>query len=81
MLSIITDEYDKHPNEVVKNEELTYNSFGYRSTRPSSSMIQLSLILTLIVYAFNLSNFSHKTYCSIISNDNCKFLSNSGINR
>lgn len=23
-----TDEYDKHPNEVVKNEELTYNNNG-----------------------------------------------------
>ena len=24
-LLFVSDEYDKHPNEVVKNEELTYN--------------------------------------------------------
>lgn len=35
-----TDEYDKHPNEVVKNEELTLNNLGtvmrpYRSIRYS----------------------------------------------
>lgn len=27
-LILISDEYDKHPNEVVKNEELTYNNNG-----------------------------------------------------
>lgn len=32
----ISDEYDKHPNEVVKNEELTYNSnAGFSSLRPT----------------------------------------------
>lgn len=27
-LPLVSDEYDKHPNEVVKNEELTYNNNG-----------------------------------------------------
>lgn len=43
--TIVTDEYDKHPNEVVKNEELTYNS----SCNPSALLWLCVLLACCLV--------------------------------
>ncbi|XP_011194927.1 uncharacterized protein Efnb2a_1 [Zeugodacus cucurbitae] len=43
------DHYDKHPNEVVKNEELTYNS-GATSLKPWSPWTPISAVTSWIVF-------------------------------
>lgn len=40
-----TDEYDKHPNEVVKNEELTYNSASDRRATNTLSWLLLVCVV------------------------------------
>lgn len=42
-------EYDKHPNEVVKNEELTYN--GSSTAGGSSTATFVTLVLVLVQWA------------------------------
>ncbi|XP_044765383.1 ephrin-B2a-like [Coccinella septempunctata] len=42
-----SNEYDKHPNEVVKNEELTYNTGVWLSAAPSSILVLVALIACL----------------------------------
>lgn len=61
-----TDEYDKHPNEVVKNEELTYNSSSGRVwssttiTSSTTSILAFTLLLLVLVKQYNnLFNFSN----------------------
>uniref|UniRef100_A0A182QIN3 Ephrin RBD domain-containing protein n=1 Tax=Anopheles farauti TaxID=69004 RepID=A0A182QIN3_9DIPT len=45
-----TKEYDKHPNEVVKNEELTYNNGGVGGVTPPtcSAVVALGVVLVLV---------------------------------
>uniref|UniRef100_A0A182PJ17 Ephrin RBD domain-containing protein n=1 Tax=Anopheles epiroticus TaxID=199890 RepID=A0A182PJ17_9DIPT len=43
-----TKEYDKHPNEVVKNEELTYNNGGTVVTSRSSVVVLLMVAISLL---------------------------------
>ncbi|XP_018798155.1 PREDICTED: uncharacterized protein LOC108974644 [Bactrocera latifrons] len=43
------DHYDKHPNEVVKNEELTYNS-GAASMKPWSFWMTISTTTSWLVF-------------------------------
>lgn len=47
-----TNEYDKHPNEVVKNEELTYsnNNKAIYNSKSVSKIISMNLLLGLIIY-------------------------------
>lgn len=40
-------EYDKHPNEVVKNEELTYSSGVWLSTGPPGFVVLVALIAVI----------------------------------
>lgn len=43
----ISAEYDKHPNEVVKNEELTYSSGVWLSTGPPSFIVLIACIAVI----------------------------------
>ncbi|KAK9890056.1 hypothetical protein WA026_008864 [Henosepilachna vigintioctopunctata] len=42
-----TNEYDKHPNEVVKNEELTYNAGVWLSAGPPTLLVLVAFIACL----------------------------------
>uniref|UniRef100_A0A182F5B7 Uncharacterized protein n=2 Tax=Anopheles albimanus TaxID=7167 RepID=A0A182F5B7_ANOAL len=62
-----TKEYDKqHPNEVVKNEELTYNNGGGGRTVPAhGSRSHLTLLACTCLLLLLLSSSSSSSFCSI----------------
>ncbi|XP_035908924.1 uncharacterized protein LOC118510771 [Anopheles stephensi] len=51
-----TKEYDKHPNEVVKNEELTYNNGAVAPTCATTRSVGLLLVaISLVVFGWRTS--------------------------
>lgn len=69
-----TNEYDKHPNEVVKNEELTYNSGAaslhlHHLNKSTNKLLNLSILYnptvfltTLLVILTNSFNFKYGSF-------------------
>jgi len=59
-IAIITDDhpnYDKHPNEVVKNEELTYNSgSARRGTSHINGYIWIWMGLSSAVFVYGINS-------------------------
>jgi hypothetical protein len=43
-------EYDKHPNEVVKNEELTYNGAGATAANISAKALAVLYLVGFVAY-------------------------------
>jgi ephrin-B len=59
-----TSEYDKHPNEVVKNEELTYSNaansqYNYKTLCNTMLYTFVSLTIILVPPPYYLNSFSH----------------------
>jgi len=47
---LFTAEYDKHPNEVVKNEELTYNGAGATVAGISAKALVVLVLVAVGAY-------------------------------
>lgn len=46
-VSFIAEEYSDHPNEVVKNEELTYNGVSSAHRRPQDNLLRFICLTTI----------------------------------
>lgn len=59
-----TNEYDKHPNEVVKNEELTYNNAAATRTRGMLGLVALLVCATQLLLVVHSSSSSSSSWSS-----------------